>query len=172
MSDTETTDHMTKVTRIREVAMMVREPKNAGEIADSAGVARNTAEKYLVQLVEANKLDTIQRGRETCYYPDPVTQYFDQIRDLISEHQKDELTAELAAIRDDIDEWKDAYDVASADELRATVGDDIPAAERRQRRHDAEDWEYYEHQATLIKQAIQLYDTIETTRDSQSASAN
>ena len=45
MSDTETTDHMTKVTRIREVAMMVREPKNAGEIADSAGVARNAAEK-------------------------------------------------------------------------------------------------------------------------------
>ena len=78
----------------------------------------------------------------------------------------------LAAIRDDIDEWKDAYDVASADKLRATVGDDIPAAERRQRRHDADDWEYYEHQATLIKQAIQLYDTIETTRDSQSASAN
>ena len=172
MSDAGTMDHTTKVARIREVAMTVREPKNAGEIADAAGVARNTAEKYLTQLVEADKLETIQRGRETCYYPDPVTQYFDQIRDLINEHQKDELTAELAAIRDDIDEWKDAYDVASADELRVTVGDDIPATERRQRRHDAEDWEYYEHQATLIKQAIQLYDTIEATRDNRLASAN
>jgi hypothetical protein len=172
MSDTGTTDHTEKVDRIREVAMTVREPKNAGEIADAAGVARNTAEKYLTQLVEADKLTMIQRGRETCYYPDPVTQYFDQIRDLINEHQKDELTAELAAIREDIDEWKDAYDVESADELRASVGDDIPAAERRQRRHDAADWEYYEHQATLIKQAIQLYDTIEATRDNQLASAN
>ncbi|MFW5900773.1 MAG: ArsR/SmtB family transcription factor, partial [Halodesulfurarchaeum sp.] len=138
MSNSGTTDHTSKLARIREVAMMVREPKNAGEIADAAGVARNTAEKYLTQLVEADKLDTIKRGRETCYYPDPVTQYFDQIRDLINEHQKDELTAELAAIRDDIDEWKAAYDVESADELRATVGDNIPAAERRQRRHDAE----------------------------------
>lgn len=172
MSDAGPTDHTAKVDRIHDVAMTVREPTNAGEIADSAGVARNTAEKYLKQLVEADKLTTIQRGRETCYYPDPVTQYFDQIRDLVNEYQKDELTAELGAIRDDIDEWKDTYDVESADELRTTVGDDIPASERRQRRHDAEDWEYYEHQATLIKQAIQLYDTIEATRESRLASAN
>ena len=172
MSDSETTDHTAKVDRIREVAMTVREPKNAGEIAATAGVARNTAEKYLTQLVEADKLTTIQRGRETCYYPDPVTQYFDQIRDLVNNYQKDELTAELGAIRDDIDEWKDEYDVGSTDELRTTVGDDIPVSERRQRRHDADDWEYYKHQATLIKQAIQLYDTIETTRESRLASAN
>ena len=59
-----------------------------------------------------------------------------------------------------------------ADELRTTVGNDIPASERRQRRHDAEDWEYYEHQAMLIKQAIQLYDTIEATRESRLVSAN
>lgn len=172
MRDSRATDHTAKVARIRDVAMTVREPKNAGEIADAAGVARNTAEKYLTHLVEADKLATIQRGRETCYYPDPVTQYFDQIRDFVDDQTKDELTAELGAIRDDIDEWKAAYDVESADELRATVGEDIPAAERRQRRHDAEDWEYYEHQATLIKQAIQLYDTIEATRESRLASAN
>ena len=170
MSDTGITDHTAKIAHIREVAMTVREPKNAGEIAETAGVARNTAEKYLAQLVEGDKLDTVQRGRETCYYPDPVTQFFDQIRDLINAHQKDELTAELDAIRDDIDAWKEAYDVASADELRATVGDDIPAGERRQRRLDAEDWEYFEHQATLIKQAIQLYDTIEATRENRLAS--
>lgn len=172
MNDAGTTDHTAKMDRIREVAMTVREPKNAGEIADAAGVARNTAEKYLSQLVEVDKLTTIQRGRETCYYPDPVTQYFDQIRAFVDDHRKDELTAELGSIRDDIDEWKEAYDVASADELRATVGDDVPASERRQRRHDAEDWEYYEHQATLIKQAIQLYDTIEATRERRLASAN
>lgn len=172
MSDSGPTDHTAKVARIREVAMTVREPQNAGEIADAAGVARNTAEKYLNQLVEADKLTTVQRGRELCYYPDPVTQYFDQIRDLINDHQKDELTAELDAIRDDVNEWKNEYDVESADELRATVGDDIPASERQQRQHDAEDWGYYEHQAMLIKQAIQLYDTIQATRENRLASAN
>jgi len=172
MSNSGTTDHTTKLARIRDVAMTVREAKNAGEIADAAGVARNTAEKYLTQLVEADKLTTVQRGRETCYYPDPVTQYFDRIRALVNDHTKDELTAELGAIRDDIDEWKERYDVESADELRATVGDEIPAPERRQRRHDADDWDYYEHQAKLIKQAIQLYDTIEATRKSRLTSAN
>lgn len=172
MSDSGATDHMRKVDRIREVAMTVHEPKNAGEIADSAGVARNTAEKYLTQLVEADKLATTQRGRETCYYPDPVSQYFDQIRELVNDQQKDDLTAELDAIRTDIDAWRDKYNVESADELRATVGDDISAVERRERRHDAEDWEYFEHQATLIKQAIQLYDTIETTRESRRTPAN
>jgi hypothetical protein len=172
MSDAGTRNHTATIDRIREVAMTVREPKNAGEIADAAGVARNTAEKYLTQLVEVDKLATVQRGRETCYYPDPVTQFFEQIRDLVSEQDKDELTAELAAIRDDIDEWEDEYGVTSPDELRETVGDDIPASERRQRRHDAEDWDYYEHQATLIRQAIQLYDTIEATREPRFASAN
>jgi len=152
--------------------MTVREPKNAGEIADSAGVARNTAEKYLTQLVATNTLATIQRGRETCYYPDPVTQYFEQIRELVDTHEKADLTAELAAIREDIDAWKKEYDVDSPDELRASVGDERPTAEHRQRRHDAEDWEYYEHQATLIKQALQLYDTIEATRKHRHVSAD
>ena len=140
MSSTEPTEHTTAA-QVRAVAMTVREPKNAGEIADSAGVARNTAEKYLRQLVATNTLTTIQRGRETCYYPDPVTQYFDQIRDLIETHEKDDLTAELGAIRDDIEGWKERYEVDSPDELRASVGDEIPAAERRQRQHAAEDWE-------------------------------
>jgi len=169
MTDPESTDHTTKLTRIREVAMTAREPKNAGEIADAAGVARNTAEKYLRQLIEADKLETVQQGRETCYYPDPVTQYFDQIREFVNNHHKEELTAELNAIRNDIDDWKQTYDVSSADELRMTVGDDLPADERRQRRHDAEDWDYYTHQATLIQQAIQLYDTIEATRESRAS---
>lgn len=172
MSSTEPTEHTTTAAQIRVVAMTVRKSKNAGEIAESAGVARNTAEKYLNQLVATNTLTTIQRGRETCYYPDPVTQYFDQIRDLIETQQKDGLTAELGAIREDIEEWKKSYEVDSPDELRASVGDEIPAAERRQRQHVAEDWEYYEHQATLIKQAIQLYDTIEATRDRRVPSAN
>ena len=169
MDSTESTGDTTTVAQIRAVAMTVREPKNAGEIADIAGVARNTAEKYLTQLVETNILTTVQHGRETCYYPDPVTQYFNQIRELVETHQKDDLTAELAAIREDIEEWKKSYAVDSPDELRTSVGDEIPAAERRQRQQDAADWEYYEHQATLIKQAIQLYDTIETTRDQRVA---
>jgi predicted oxidoreductase len=63
-----------------------------------------------IQYFEINdELAVEERDRETCYYPDPVTQYLDHLRDLIERNTKDELTAELAAIRDDIDSWKDQY---------------------------------------------------------------
>lgn len=162
MTEPTPTDHSEKLDRIREVAMTVREPRNAGEIAESAGVARNTAEKYLDQLVETDTLAVEKQGRETRYYPDPVTQYLDHVRDLIEKHTKDELTDELAAIQADIDAWKDQYGVSNPDELRASVGSEgLSPEERRQRIHDAEDWEYYLHQTELIKQALGLYDPLE-----------
>ncbi len=167
MTDSDRTAHATKLDRIREVAMTVGEPRNAGEIADAADVARNTAAKYLQQLVETDVLTTVERGRETCYYPDSVSQYFGQIRAFVEQYSKAELTAELDAIRADIEAWQTEYDVSSPADLRATVGDDRSPEERRQRRRAAEDWEYYNHQAELIKQALQLYDGVEAARDSQ-----
>lgn len=170
MSESPSTDHTEKLNRIREAAMTAREPRNAGKIADIADVARNTAEKYLHQLVAADKLMIVEQGRERCYYPDPVTQYFDHVRDLIENQTKDELTGELVAIQDEIDAWKDEYDVSSADELRTTVDEaDLSTDERRQRIQIAEDWEYYRHQASLIKQALHLYDPIETARTTRPA---
>lgn len=172
MTDSTPMDHSEKLDNIREVAMTVREPRNAGEIAESAGVARNTAEKYLDQLVETDTLAVEKRGRETRYYPDPVTQYLDHVRDLIEEHTKDELTHELAAIQEDIDAWKDDYGVSTPNELRASVGDGgLSPEERTQRIHDAEDWEYYLHQTELIKQALSLYEPIEMAGSTQGKSA-
>lgn len=159
-------DRRSTFEKVRAVAMTVREPKNAGEVADAADVARNTAEKYLQQLVEADKLTTVREGRETRYYPDPVTRYFDHLRDLVENHGKEELTDELAAIRTDIEDWQDEYGVETPDALRASVGDpDLSADERERRRRDAEDWEYFERQAAAIRQAIRLYDAVEDTRE-------
>lgn len=156
-----TADHADKLDRIREVAMTVSEPRNAGEIADAAGVSRNTAEKYLQQLVAARTLAVVERGRETCYRPDSVTQYLDQVRDLIENHSKAELTAELAAMRDEIEAWEAEYDVDSPGELRASVGDDaVSPAERERRVRDAEDWEYYRERIGVVQQALELYDPV------------
>lgn len=160
-----TADHADKLDRIREVAMTVSEPRNAGEIADAAGVSRNTAEKYLQQLVAARTLAVVERGRETCYRPDPVTQYLDQVRDLIEEHSKAELTSELAAMRDEMEAWADEYGVDSPAELRASVGDDdLSAKEREQRVRDAEDWEYYRERVGVVQRALELYDSVESAR--------
>lgn len=165
--------HEAKLARLREVAMTVREPRNAGEIAEAAEMSPNTARKYLDQLVDAGVLETVSVGRETRYAPDRKRQYLDQLRDLIERHSKDELTSELAAIRDDIDDWRRTYDVDTPDELRASVGDDATdAADREQRLRDAEDWEYFAQRATVIQEAITLYDSLEAAgRDRPSESA-
>ena len=156
-----TADHTEKLDRIREVAMTVSEPRNAGEIAAAAGVSRNTAEKYLRQLVAARTLATVEVGRETRYRPDPVTQYLDQVRDLVEDHSKAELTAELAAMCDEMDAWASEYGVDAPDALRASVGDGGRSAAARERRvRDAEDWAYYRERVRLVQQALDLYDSL------------
>jgi sugar-specific transcriptional regulator TrmB len=140
--------------------MTVREPRNAQEIAEAADVAPNTARKYLRQLVETNNLVSVESGRETLYYPDPMTQRFDQIRDMIEENTKQELVEELDAIESDIEAWEDEYGVDSPDELRASISGK-PEDERRSRLRDAEDWEYFEHQSEMIGHAVMLYDAVE-----------
>jgi predicted ArsR family transcriptional regulator len=157
-------DSVETLATVREVALTVSEPKNAGEIADAAGVSRNTAAKYLTQLAEDDVLLAETRGRETTYRPDPVTQYFEQLRELTSDYTKEELTQELDAIQADIERFKSTYGVDRPDELRATVGGVSDADERARRRRDADDWEYFEHQRTLIQQALELYDGVVNSR--------
>lgn len=157
-------DSVEKLARIRAIAMTVNEPKNAGEIAEVADVSRNTAAKYLAQLAEDDVLIAETRGRETTYRPDPVTQYFGQLRELTAAHTKEELTRELDAIQEDIERFRSTYGVDRPDELRATVGDASAADDRAQRRQDAEDWEYFEHQRRLIQQALELYDGVVESR--------
>jgi sugar-specific transcriptional regulator TrmB len=154
------TSHEEKIKRIREVAMTVREPRNAQEIAEAADVAPNTARKYLRQLVETNSLVAVESGRETLYYPDPTTQRFDQIRDMIEENTKQELVEEIDAIESQIETWKEEYGVDSPDELRASISGK-PEDERRSRLRDAEDWEYFKHQSEMIGHAVMLYDAVE-----------
>lgn len=160
------TDHAEKLKRIRETAMTAGKAKNAGEIAQAAGVSRNTAAKYLSQLTEDDVLIAETRGRETVYRADPVTQYFRQLRELTSNHSKEALTGELSAVKEDIERFKSEYDVERADELRATVGDVGTAEERTKRRNDADDWEYFDHQRKLIQQALQLYEGVAESRRS------
>jgi len=155
-----TTTHEEKLRRIREVSMTVREPRNAQEIAESTDVAPNTARKYLRQLVETNRLIAVERGRETLYHPDPTTQRFDQIRDLIEENTKKELVEEIDVIESQIETWKKEYDVGSPDELRASISGKLED-KRLSRLHDAEDWEYFEHQSEMIGHAVMLYDAVE-----------
>ena len=159
--------------RVRAIALTLQQPRNAGWIANEAEVARATAKKYLEQFVDNGDLVTLEVGRETRYMPDPVTGYLREVRELIEEFDKDTLTSELAAINDEIDAWKDQYDVETAAVLRQSVGDSsIDSEERRKRIHVAEDWEYNQYQRELIQHALGLYDSIQRRSPGLSDGAN
>lgn len=148
--------------RVRALALTLTEARNAGWIADQADVSRSSAVRYLERMVDSGELVAVERGQETRYRPDPATQYFRELRRLITQHTREELTDELDAIAEDISERRDRYGVETPTELRRTLGNaDLPAAERSERKRAIEDWEYDRHQRDLIEQALAQYDRVE-----------
>ncbi|MCH7661367.1 MAG: winged helix-turn-helix transcriptional regulator [Euryarchaeota archaeon] len=145
--------------RVRAVALTISEPRTAGWIAEEADVSRNTARKHLDRLVETNELERVESGGTVLYRPDELTRYFRQLRDLIENHDTDELAEGITAIKADIREWRSKYDVDSPDELRATIASaDLDPKAERERREVANDWEHARHRIELVRDAIELYD--------------
>jgi len=147
--------------RVRHVALTRTTPRNAGWIATEADVSRDTAVKYLSRMAEQGDLEVVETAEGTCYKPDPVTQFLDEVRDLAETHSQEELTAELRDIADEIDRWKREFDVASLAELRQSVGDDDLSAEQRRERLDVvEEWEYDVEMREAIRLAIGLTESL------------
>jgi Mn-dependent DtxR family transcriptional regulator len=147
--------------RVRHVALTRTTPRNAGWIATEADVSRDTAVKYLSRMAEQGGVEVVETAEGTCYKPDPVTQFLDEVRDLAETHSQEELTAELRDIADEIDRWKREYDVESLAELRQSVGDDGLSAERRHERLNiVEEWEYDVEMREAIRLAIGLTESL------------
>lgn len=146
--------------RVRSVADALTRPRSASWVAEQADVTFKTAQKYLAKGVEDGRLETTERDRTTCYYPDPRDQFLGEIGDLVQEYTKDELTAELESISERIETWQDTYDVNDPNALRASLDESLSVAERRERERVVEDWEYTREMRTLIRHAIRLYDDL------------
>ena len=147
--------------RVQHVALTRTTPRNAGWIATEADVSRDTTVKYLSRMVEQGDLDIVETAEGTCYKPDPVSQFLDEVRDLAETHSQEELTAELRDIADEIDRWEREFDVASVAELRQSVGDDdLSAEQRRERLNVVEEWEYDVEMREAIRMAIGLKDSL------------
>jgi predicted ArsR family transcriptional regulator len=163
MTDTGWPDDADAAERVRHVALTRTEPRNAGWIAEEANVSRDTAVKYLRRLVETDELETVETGDGTGYRPDPVTQFLSEVRRLAEEHTLEELTRELDAIDEEIDDWRGIYEVDSLEELRTSLGrDDLDPADRRERLAVAEEWEYDRDIREAIRLAIGLQNSLAT----------
>lgn len=147
--------------RVRSIAFALQQPRAAGRIADTAHVSEKTARGHLRRLVEMDVLLEEAGDGPTTYYPDPGYMRYREVRTLAREHDRDELTAMVATLKGDIEDWQDEYDVESPDELRVSVADaDVSEAAVYDRQQIAEDWEFTKHRLGLIRDALDQYDRL------------
>lgn len=172
MNDEQTrswTDGLSAAKRVEAVALTVDEPRTANWIAAEAEVAHETATKYLTRLVDDGKLRSDTRGQQTIYEPDPVGQYLVEMRELYDEHSPDELAASLEEINEQIRTWKTKYDVETANQLRASLGQIEAVTDERDRRQVAREWDHLTTRRRLVEDALRLYDRFPGERRSTSA---
>lgn len=159
------TEHTTAFDRVRSIALSLSEPRSAAWIADEALVAENTARRHLERLADLHVLTTDTTGSAVLYYPDPVYVRTRDLRELVTEHDRDELTELAADLKADVESWQDEYDVTSPDELRSTAAaGGVSADEAIERRRTASDWELTAYRLSLIEDALTRYDEYRDTR--------
>lgn len=143
--------------RVRWVAESLSEPRTAHWIADEADVSPATAKKYLEKLADDRRLRRLGDGERTLYFPDRITQYLDEVREVYDAHSADELAETLDEIRTQIETWKDKYEVSTPNELRASISG-VDREEAVRRREVAIEWDHLEARIGVIEDALSLHD--------------
>jgi predicted ArsR family transcriptional regulator len=157
--------HASAFDRVRAVALSLSDPRSAAWIADEALVAENTARRHLERLADLHVLTADAAGDAVRYYPDPVYVRTRDLRELVAEHDRDELAGLAANLKAEIESWRDEYDVASPDELRSTAATEgVSADDATERRRAASDWELAAYRLSLVEDALSRYDEYSDTR--------
>ncbi|RLM62423.1 hypothetical protein DVK07_19140 [Halorubrum sp. Atlit-26R] len=94
------------------------------------------------------------------YYPDPLYTRLRDIRELLDETTKQELSEQAAELKDDIAAWKAEYDADSPDGLRErAAANKVSAEQAYELTRTASDWELARYHLSLVQDAIRNYDT-------------
>ncbi|MFA9518678.1 hypothetical protein ACERIT_15970 [Halopenitus sp. H-Gu1] len=91
------------------------------------------------------------------YSPDPLYTRMQTVRDLLDEHDRDDLIRRKSQLQDQIETWRDEFGVESLDALRelAAMADD--AAETREILQTVNDWELVAYRISIVEEAIENY---------------
>jgi len=81
------------------------------------------------------------------------------LRDLLDEHDRDSLIQLKSALQAQIEDWQDQYDVESPSELRDRAVETETAAQTRDIRKTASDWELVVYRLSIVEDAIENYNT-------------
>lgn len=157
--------HTTGFDRVRSVSSALQKPRTAGWIAAEAHVSEPTARNHLSRLVDLGVLTTDESDRGKTHYPDPIYTRLTALQELVTSNTETELAEQATSVRQDIEDWKDRYGVETPRELRASIANEsIPAEESRDRLRAAADWESAQYQLSLLRDAIDHYDTYSSGR--------
>lgn len=160
------TESTTARERVETIGTTLSQARSANWVATQAEVNWDTAKKHLDSLVESGTLVRTDDGK---YVPDPTAAYFDRLRQLIVENDKEELRGELEAIAERIEGSRSTYEVATPEELEATLAADLPPEAVRERRQVLRRWENSVRSREMIETALRLYDDVQSLRDGVTA---
>jgi predicted ArsR family transcriptional regulator len=153
-------EHASAFDRVKSVTMTLSEPQPAPWIAQEAAVAPNTARDHLHRLIDLGVVTTTETDGTRHYYPDPLYTRLRDVRELLEETTKKELSERAAELKDDIAARKTEYDVNSPDALRErAAADDVSAERAYELVQAASDWELARYRLSLVRDAIENYDT-------------
>ena len=153
-------EHASAFDRVKSVTMTLSEPRSAPWIAEQAAVSPNTARDHLRRLVDLGVVTENDDNGTRHYYPDPLYTRLRDIRELLEETTKQELSEQAAALKDDIAAWKAEYDADSPDGLRErAAANNVSAEQAYELTRTASDWELARYHLSLVQDAIRNYDT-------------
>jgi len=152
--------HASAFDRVKSVTMTLTESRPASWIAEEAAVSPNTARDHLDRLINLGVVTATTVDGVRHYYPDPLYTRLRDVRELLEETTKQELSEQAAQLKEEIAAWKTEYDAASPDALRErAAADDISADEAYELTQVASDWELVQYRLSLVQDAFENYDT-------------
>lgn len=149
----EWTAETTPFERVREVLLATTTPAYAKAIADRAHVSEPTARTHLRTFVDAGIAETIETGRGTQYKRSRQTVAMERISELHTELSREELSAGIKDLRDEIRAYQEEYDATDLDDLVLQLGTDEDDAWA-----DVASWRATEENLDIAKAALALYD--------------
>jgi predicted ArsR family transcriptional regulator len=123
-------EHASAFDRVKSVTMTLSEPRPASWIATEAAVSPNTARDHLHRLIDLGVVTATENDGTRHYYPDPLYTRLRDVRELLQETTKRDLSEQAAGLKDDIAAWKAEYDVESPEALRERAADADVSAKR------------------------------------------
>ncbi len=153
-------EHASAFDRVKSVTMTLSEPRSAPWIAEEAVVSPNTARDHLHRLVDLSVVTVTENDGTRRYYPDPLYTRLRDVRELLQERTKQEISENAAELKNEIAAWKAGYNADSPDTLRERAAvDDVSAEEAYEFVQIASDWELARYRLSLVQDAIKNYDT-------------